>query len=106
MRGAGQLDHLVIIEQLTETISATGGHTETWAEFAKAWAGKRDLRGREFFQAQAVQSEIGTAFRIRWCSAITTKMRVNDDGDLYGIEAIVEVGRREWIDLMCKRQGV
>ena len=106
MRGAGQLDRLITIEQPTETTSATGGRTETWAEFAQAWAGKRDLSGREFFQAQAVQSEIGTAFRIRWRSAITTKMRINDGGDLYDIEAIVEVGRREWIDLMCKRQGV
>ena len=102
----GRLDRLIVIEVDTPTRSASGEEKENWTTLATVWADVRPLRGREFFDAAAVQSEIDTKFRIRWRSDLTTAMRINYDGQLYDIHSIAELGRHSATEIMASAQGV
>lgn len=98
---AGGLDRRVTIQQRTLGQSASGAATETWADFATVWAGKRDLKGREFFDAQKENAEISTEFRLRWRSDVTAEMRLQLDGLTYDIVSIAELARREGLLILA-----
>jgi len=98
---AGELDRQIVIEKAVETQSATGAPIEVWSEFATVWAGRRDIRAREFFGAQAVQSKVTAVFRIYWRGDLTTDMRVNDGGALFDIAGLAELGRRDGLEIMA-----
>ena len=102
----GRLDRRIVIEVNTPTRSPSGEKVDSWATLATVWAEVRPLRGKEFFDAAAVQSEIDTKFRIRFRSDLTTKMRINYDGNLYDIHSIAELGRHAATEIMASAQGV
>ena len=101
---AGQLDRRITIENRTVTQSATGAPTETWATFATVWAGKRDLRGREYFEARQDQAEVTTEFTIRYLTGLQREMRIRYDGDTYDIMHVAELGRRAGQTIMARAQ--
>lgn len=79
-----------------------GKATATWGTFFTARAAIEDLRGREFFEAAAVNSEITTRVRIRYQKGITAEMRIAADRT-YDIIAVIDPsGRRRELHLMCK----
>lgn len=103
---AAKLDRLIAIEQKTITKDSYGADIETWDTLVNVWAEKKDARGREFFSAAQVTSEIDTLFRIRYLDIITTQMRINYDSKIYDIYSIAEIGRGEGLEIMAKAQGV
>lgn len=103
---AGKLDRRVRFDAATETLSAAGEPTRTWAEVATVWGSKEPLTGREAFQAQQLQAKVDTRFRIRWnetLSHVTPKetFRILCDGLVYDIVSALEVGRREGLEFMA-----
>ena len=102
----GRLDRRIVIEVNTPTTSASGEKKPNWGTLATVWAEVRPLRGKEFFDAAAVQSEIDTKFRIRYRSDLTAKMRINYAGNLYDIHSIAEIGRGAATEIMASAQGV
>ena len=101
---AGDLDRRITIESRTVGQSATGDTTETWATFATVWASKRDLRGREYFEARQDQAEVTTEFKIRHLAGLKREMRIQFDGETYDIMHIAEIGRREGQMIMARAQ--
>ena len=104
MTAIADLNHRVRIEQRVKSTNSRGEVTYVWALLITVWAQASPLRGRDFFAAAQVQSEITTRFRIRYRTGIDETMRVVWRGALYDIKGPpIEVnGEREWIDLMCK----
>ena len=100
---AGRLDRLVVIEELTETQDSQGEPQDTWAAWATVWAEVRDVSGREYFQAQAVQSSVDTIFRIRHIANLTHKMRILSGGVYYNIKGIAEIGRSQSIEIQATK---
>ncbi len=98
---AGALDRRVTLRAKSLANDASGQAIETWADLATVWAEKRDLRGREYLAAQAVNAEVETLFRIRWRSDVTPANRLTYDGKDYDIAAVAEIGRREGLELRC-----
>lgn len=106
MTKAGNLIHRIRIERRVTSENTRGEVTYTWAKVASLHAEKNPLRGREFFQAAQVQSEITTRWRIRWRADIDATMRIVEltgQKMVYDIKAPpIEVGgQRHWLDLMC-----
>lgn len=101
---AGPLDRRITIESRTIVQSSTGAPTETWATFATVWASKRDLKGREYFEARQDQAEVTTEFKIRHLSGLQREMRIQLDGDTYDIQHIAEIGRREGQMILARAQ--
>lgn len=101
---SGELDRLITIEQATESTDAYGAPTLTWdppANSWQVWAQVKPIRGQEYFAAQQVNARVDTTFRIRYRSDITTKMRISYGGEYYDIQSIIELGRREGLELMA-----
>ena len=103
---AGQLDQRVAIERVTYTQDEMGGVIYTWAPLATVWAAVEPLNGREFFAASTTLSETTTRVRIRYRPDLTVVDRINHNGTLYDIQAIInpKSGDRELV-LMCKAGG-
>jgi SPP1 family predicted phage head-tail adaptor len=71
------------------------------------WAAVQPLRGREFWQAQAVQSESTVKITTRYISGIKPdfQIRLPNEGENidYEITNIIDVNMlHEWLEFMCK----
>lgn len=73
---AGSLRHRVTIEQQTTTKGAKGGVIKTWTTFAERWASVEPLQGREFYDAQKVNSEARYKVVLRYLAGVLPTMRV------------------------------
>lgn len=104
MVAAGMLDRRITIESRVVTQSATGAAVETWSTFATIWASKRDLKGREYFEARQDQAEVTTEFTMHWLMGLTREMRIQYDGLIYDIQHIAEIHRRTGLRVLARAQ--
>lgn len=84
--------HRVIIEQATESSSANGVVTQTWATYYKCRAAIIPLNGNEYYQSKQVAADVTTRFRLLYCSksaGITAKMRINWNSTYFDIESVI-----------------
>lgn len=105
MLPAGRLREQITIQQPVEAQDEHSGTLTTWETFAIARAEVKPLSGREFWAAQATQSETTTQMRIRYAPGITTKMRVVWREAEYGIQSVIPDERWREITLMCVERG-
>lgn len=75
MNRAGRFRRRLTIESRVETENDFGEVEWTWTTHATVWAGIEPLRGREFFAAEQLQSEVQGRIRMRYRGDLTTKMR-------------------------------
>ena len=87
----GRLDQRVTIERFTSTTDAWGGTVEAWSPLATVWAGVEPLVGREYFAADAAQSEVTAKIRMRYRPGITPQDRVVHKGRNYNIVSVIDV---------------
>lgn len=106
MRGisAGQRDRLVELRHVLLTENDSGEEVESWpTAYATAWAKKDDLSGSKRFLAQQFSHDQLTQFQILWRDDVSTTDRLVLDGSFYEITQVAEVGRREGLDLLCRK---
>jgi len=100
---AGRLRHRVAIERPVSTRDHFGGVVESWQTVATVWAEIHPLSGREFLAAQSTQSGVTTRITLRELPGVTAAMRVNHDGTLYNIRAVLpDPTLKRHITLMCE----
>lgn len=101
---AGTLRHRVTIQQLSaDTKDADGRPAGSWQDVATVWAAVEPLRGREFWEAAAQQSEVTIRVRIRYRAGITAAMRVKFGDRLLEIVHSINVDERNReLHLMCR----
>lgn len=98
---AGALNKRVTLLQRSVSTNAEHEPIETFAELETVWAEVQDLRGRDFYAARQVVNELGTRFRIRWRSDLTTMDRISYDGRQFDIEQISEIGHRFGLEILA-----
>jgi SPP1 family predicted phage head-tail adaptor len=92
---AGRLNRRISIQEEKQAHDDAGypipGQKE-WKEVCKPWASREPIRGREFFAADAAQSEIKVRYKIRYRPGITADMRLVDwkDNRTYEIKAVLD----------------
>jgi len=103
---SGALDQRIVIERLVEGYDELGQPINTWLPIVQTWAHVQPLTGRDFIAAQAAMSEVKLKIIMRYRPGITPADRVSHGGQVYGIEAVLDVhsSRRE-LQLMCKAIG-
>jgi SPP1 family predicted phage head-tail adaptor len=100
---AGKLRHRVTIQQATETRNTLGEAIKTWSTVATVYASVEPIRGREFFAAEQVQSEISHRVRMRYRSGLAPRMRLLYGSRMLQIEAVIDVEERHReTQLMCR----
>lgn len=97
---AGDLRHPVTL--LEPSTGMEGNRrTVTWKEHP-VYAGKKDVSGREFFEAQAFHAESTVTYTIRWRDDVGTSWRLRHGGRVYDIVAINHLGyMRDFLQLRC-----
>ncbi len=102
---AGLKNKLISIESLTRTVDSVGDSIETWSTFATAWVEIKTESGREFQHAREQHSELSHVLSLRYLSGITSKMRINIDGDYYNILSVFDPSRRKSeLRIYCSEQ--
>lgn len=97
---AGRLDRRITFQRFASTQDEFGQPIETWSDYATVWARVEPLRGRERFEAQREHAEVDTRFHIRYRADITVLDRIAYEGDLYDIEAVIETGRHQGLEIL------
>lgn len=95
----GELDRRITLQREENTQSPSGAATRAWVDVATVWAGLRAMPGRERYQApQPLATRTGT-WRIRWRTDVDEKMRFVFRGEVWRIDGLAEIGRREGIEI-------
>jgi len=106
---AGKRRHPIVIEKLAEPMQSDDHNVqqETWQEFIQLWAEVSPLRGREYLEAQQIQSAIQFRIRTPFIEGVNSKMRVRGlghlDGRIFRIHSVLNPNeRRSELELMCE----
>lgn len=100
---AGDLRFLVELQKPVMYVNDRGRRIPVWESVRTVYAAKRDVSGREFFQAQAYHAEDVITFRIRWRDDVSATWRVKHHGVCYEIIEVNHLGyMRDYMDLKCR----
>lgn len=103
---SGRLDQRITLQRKARASDGMGGYTETWSDLETVWAEVRPLGSREVWDAMRVSAETRFRARIRWkgdangAPYYTSADRVTWKGRTYGVERVVETGRREGLEIL------
>ena len=84
----GELRHRIRLQKLETVVNENGFEEEEWIDHKKVWASIKNLHGREYFEAAAVQKENTVKFIIRYLPGIDTSMKILFKGKNYDITSI------------------
>lgn len=91
---AGELNRRITIRKAGRTEDDAGYPIPNPqpVDVCTVWAAREPLRGREYFAADAAQSEITVRYKIRFREGITSDMQLYDHRDdrEYQIEAVLD----------------
>lgn len=90
----GLLNKRVEIQRITsQPATDAGGYTEVWATFAKRWASINPLRGKEYLQADSINSNITHRIRIRFDHglSLTPRDRIKFGTRIFNFESVKNI---------------
>lgn len=102
----GRLDRKITLQSRTVTLNDYNEPIESWATLAEVWANvdyPKTGSGESFYGALEIATT-NTLFTIRYLSTVTAIERVLFDSDVYDIERIAEIGRRNFLQITAKRK--
>lgn len=100
---AGDLRQLVTLQRPVNQVNEKGRRITGWEDVATVHAGKADVSGREFYQAQAFHAEDVVTFTLRWREDVTAKWRLVHRGAVYNILEVNHLGyMRDFMRLKCR----
>lgn len=101
---AGRMDRKVDLMKPTTTTDSFGQVVESFAAEVSVWAQKRDVTGREDVEADQVVAQVRTEWTIRWRSDILPTWRIRYGSEIYLIDGILEIGRREGMKILTTKR--
>lgn len=101
---AGKLDRTITIERATTTIGADGTPATTWTTVAVLRAELRSNAADDTAHASGSVTATTVAFRTRWADVLVGD-RVVYRSDTFDVDEVVEIGRRQGLDLRCSKRG-
>lgn len=97
------LRHRITLQKLEMVQDSYGQPTETWEDIATVWAAVNPISGREFFQAETINSEVTHKILIRYRAGIEPTMRVKFKDRIFTILSVINFQEKnEALQLMCK----
>ncbi len=102
---AGALDRRIRIERAGMGDDGYN-ETEVWTPLATVWAQYLPARGREAREALGREATMPATFRIRWRADAPPigpgdrlRFPADDDGRVFDIASVIEIGRREGLEI-------
>lgn len=104
---AGQLDRRITIQQFATSPDSFGQPIETWTDVAVVWAQITAESGGESYAAEQRTAKQVVTFTVRYRAGIRPKShRVVYDGEIYDVENVEEIGRREGLAIKAYAREV
>ena len=97
--------NIINIKQRAESYNSFGEPIDTWQTvYPNIWASKEPLLGREYFSAEATQSQVEVKFRTYYFDGVKNEMRIECDGEIFEILSAINVKslNRELL-MYCKK---
>ena len=101
----GAMDRRIKFLEDSDAQDAEGYVTTTSMLIAEVWAQVIPLRGAELFEAQQTVAQADTRFRVRYRPDVGPTAKIEYDGRLYNIESVIELGRREALEIMARARA-
>lgn len=102
---AGRMDRIITLKEKFVTTDAFGEEIVTWGDIATVWAERRELKGSERWQSLQVISKVACKYRIRYRDDVGP-LNMLVDGDIeYDIQAALELGRKDGLELLVAARG-
>lgn len=99
---SGRLNRRITIQQRTAGSDSYGQPVESWIDVVSVWANVRPIKGRELLIAQSMKSEAIVNIDIRYRPGIDASMRINYNGRIFNIQAVIDENERhEILTLQC-----
>lgn len=101
---AGKLRHRITLQRNEPVRNSIGDPIPHWVDYATVNAEVAPLKGREFFDAQQITSELTTRVRIRWLKGVKAEHRIVFNGRTLEIASPpINVDEKNWeLVLMCR----
>lgn len=97
---AGKLRNTIIFETPTLTPDGYSGSSVDWSNFAVIRSMIKPVTGSERWQSQRLETNITHRIFIRYRAGLNTEMRINYNGRLMQIEAILNIEERnKWFEI-------
>ncbi|WP_335342482.1 phage head closure protein [Polycladomyces zharkentensis] len=91
------------LQKKTVIKDSEGLVTEIWTDIATVWAAVEPLRGREYFEAAAINAENTVRIRMRYKAGVKPDMRVIYSGRIFNITSVIDIDERhQEMHLMCR----
>lgn len=105
---AGNLRHLIELQENNPTTDAAGQKIANWTTYATVWGRIKPRKGREFINAQQLKtSETTHEIEIRYHPLLTTKHRMFVDRSRdFEIDSILNMDEREIKQLVMAKEIV
>ena len=91
---AGTLRQRVAVQAKTEERDASGGIVETWTTQHTRWARVEPLRGKELFEAQAVDARLTTKVTMRAYAGLSATQRLVYGTRVLNIVSVMDLDER------------
>jgi SPP1 family predicted phage head-tail adaptor len=92
---AGQLRHVVEVQESTDSRNAHGGITPSWTTIKRRRFQFVDSRGREFQLAKATNADMTHLLKGRYWQGLTTENRFLFNGRVLEIDSVVNTNERD-----------
>jgi SPP1 family predicted phage head-tail adaptor len=96
-----KMDRRITLQRPVATQNDYGEEVITWTKVTDLWAEKRDLKGLEKWAAQQVAAEKDIRLLIRYRTDVTPVNRILFESREYDIKSVLELGRRESLEITC-----
>lgn len=96
-------DRRITIRYKTWTTNDYGERVESWENGDTVWAERVELRGAEGWSAKQTVGMLSCKYKIQYRTGISELNRVIDSGVEYGIESVLEIGRKQGLELICRK---
>jgi SPP1 family predicted phage head-tail adaptor len=100
------LNKRITLQKQSSVRDTTGQSTITWTDIATVWAAVLPLRGREFFEAERLNSEISIRIVIRYRRDVEALSRVKYGNRFLQVQGVIDPEEsHEELQIMCREFG-
>ena len=101
----GKLRHRIILKKPVAIKDPIGQDLEIWQDIASVWANIEPLSGKEYFNAQQVNSEITTKITIRYIKNLNSHWVVHLGHRVFNILSVINLEERNrYLQLLCSEK--
>ena len=94
----GKLNH-----RITFQIQNLDSEIEEWNDIVTTWASINPISGREYYQAETINSDLTHKVRLRYRKGITPDMRILYKDRIFNIVSVInEYEKNAILQLMCR----